>query len=204
MSRFPAVIAIASALALSGCMATLEHTPEAVHVCKTMQANGWSGSFPTSHEMKIAGSEYHFQISDEPVLKARVPGLSGSVFWVMVQAGTAGSGVGYPTPPMVYQPSDAVLTRGGSQVHALPRLWRAALGKGHYGPAEELPVPYNLNNSREILSGWYYIAFPVKPPRPRDTYTLTAGSVLLDGRRTLLPVEQSCFTPARTWWYPIY
>lgn len=192
-----------AALMLSGCMATLEHSPEAVHVCRTAEANGWEGSFPTSHRMKIADSSYSFQISDEPLLEKKVSGLAGPVFWVRVDAGTSGRAVGYRMPPMVYQPSDAVLSWNGRQVHALPRLWRAHLGS-RAEPALELPVPHNLNAPEEPFPGWFYIAFPVKPPRPHDTYTLTGGTVLLDGRSTVLPVEQSCYTPSRTWWAPIY
>jgi hypothetical protein len=196
-----ALLALACA-SFTGCVATLEHTPDIANVCSTADARGWSGS-GSSWELARDGKPYwNFGLIDDGS-RHSADGPLRDVYWVMFSAGTFGSGAGVPRLPMVYDPAGAVLLIDGRQVHALPRLWTAEQRAGRYVPTRELAVPALLNAPDIAFPEWFFLAFPAKPPRASDTWRIDGGSILLDGQRVPLPVGQSCFTPSRTWMSPI-
>ena len=195
------LLALAST-GLAGCMATLEHTPDTAHICSTADARGWKGSGSDWGLARDGQPYWSFGLIDDGS-RHSVDGPLKDVYWVMFSAGTFGSGVGAPRLPMVYDPADAVLQVGGREVHALPRLWTAEQRAGYFVPTRELAVPARLNAPDIPFPEWFYLAFPVKPPRASDTWRIDSGSILLDGQRVPLPVGQSCFTPSRTWMSPI-
>lgn len=57
---------------------------------------------------------------------------------------------------------------------------------------------------RHCELGNFFIAFPMPTPRARDTWRIDGGTIANDGRAVALPVAESCFTPSKTWWAPIY
>lgn len=201
--RSPITLAVLTA-SLSACLptATLEHRPEEAHVCKTVQARGWSGN-DNRWELKLAdGDRAYFTLSDDGSAR-EIAGPIEGVYWVRFWAFTAGRTSDSPRPTMVFDPSSAVLRIGGREVHALPRLWTAEMRTGNYAPTSELAVPARLS-AGSLPSLDFFLAFPVPPPRARDTWHIDAGTITIEGHDVPLPVAESCFTPAKTWWAPIY
>jgi len=197
-------IVLAALAALAGCLptATLEHRPEEARLCRTVDARGWNGADTSWRYTLDDGDMVSFDWSDAGSSRD-IPGPLEGVYWVEFGASSRGRTAEAPRPTMVFDPSTAVLEIGGRQVHALPRLWTSELAKGTYAPASELPVPARLS-AGSLMSRNFFLAFPVPVPRARDTWRIDGGTIAIEGRDMSLPVAQSCFTPARTWWAPIY
>jgi hypothetical protein len=205
MSRLrPAVTLAILASALSGCLptATLEHRPEGARICRTVDARGWAGEGDSW--TRALGDDRHARFGwvDEGSTR-QIPGPLEGVYWVEFSAFAVGTTRESPRPVLVFDPSTAVLEIGGRPVHALPRLWLAERGEINHVPRTELPVPATLNPGTSI-NDRFFLAFPVPTPRARDTWRIDGGTIAIDGRATALPVAESCFTPSKTWWAPIY
>jgi len=204
MPRLRTPIVVAALAALAGCLptATLEHRPEAAQLCRTVDARGWTGTGATWQLTLDDGDHAYFSWSDAGSTRD-VAGPIEGVYWVGFSAFTVSRLQDGPRPVMVFDPSTAVLEIGGRRVHALPRLWASELAAGYYAPKTELPVPGRLSGG-SFMGHDFFLAFPVPSPRARDTWRVDAGTITIEGRDTPLPVAQSCFTPSKTWWAPIY
>lgn len=204
MSRLRPVVVLAALAALSGCLptATLEHRPEESRLCRTVDARGWNGAGASWTRSFDDGDHASFDWSDAGSSQD-IPGPIEGVYWVQFHASASGSTPDAPRPIASFDPATAVLAIGGRQVHALPRLWAADMVKGYYTPTSELPVPGRLS-AGSLMSRNFFLAFPVPAPRARDTWRIDGGTMTIGGKVVALPVAESCFTPSRTWWAPIY
>jgi hypothetical protein len=199
--RFFAMLLTFASLILSGCVATLEHTPESVHLCKQLaESNGWD-EWGGGGELTVKDVRYLFTFSDETDhIVSPIP----RTFWVGIDGFSSGKAAGYRAPPMMYDPSEATIEMRGRKIHALPHAWLAGLVNGYYEPTKEVQLPFNLNEKGAAPTVIrIFIAFPIDAPEPKDVYVLSPGTILLDGERTVLPTKRSCYSPSKTWWYSI-
>jgi len=198
------VLAPAILAALAGCLptATLEHRPEESRLCRTVDARGWAGK-ETSWQRALGDDRHAYFSWGDTGTTRQIRGPLEGVAWVEFSAFAVGTTRESPRPTLVFDPSTAVLEIGGRQVHALPRLWLAERGEIGNVPRTELAVPATLNPASSRNDN-FFLAFPVTLPRARDTWRVDGGAITIEGRATALPVAESCFTPARTWWAPIY
>lgn len=190
------MLALAS---LTACMGSYVYTAEQSHLCKIEQANGWGAD----RKIKIEDVTYVFDVHDTGSAND-ISGPVSDVFWVAVSGLTVGRAVGWRAPAMIYDPSEAVIEIKGKKINALSRAWTNELVNGHWLPTKEIPVPFDLNAPSRKTPLGFYIAFPMKAPDARDEYFFSPGTVLLDGKRTLLPTRRSCYTPAHSRWVPIH
>ena len=204
MPRLRPVAALAALAALAGCLptATLAHRPEAAQLCRTVDARGWTGTGDAWQLTLDGGDRAYFSWNDAGSTRD-VPGPLEGVYWLGFTAFAVAQANEAPRPPMVFDPSTVVLEIGGRRVHALPRLWASSLSRGYHAPTDELPVPGRLT-AGSSPSHDFFLAFPVPTPRARDTWRIDGGAIAIAGREMTLPVAESCFTPSRTWWAPIY
>ncbi len=197
----PVLMVGLTAVLLSAC--TVAHQGEQVSLCKVVEPNGWSfeKDHPLSATFVGASSSYVFNVFEKgsnDVIHGPLP----RAYWITVTGTMQG-----PSPPtrkpMMYDPGSAVLEINGQRVQAIPRLWRSEQGN-LFQPAKEVAVPANLDVEYGGTLGFFFVAFPISPPRPKDTYVFRPGSILIDGKRQTLPAFASCYVPSRTWLSPIY
>ena len=182
---------------LSSCSTTL-HIPASVNLCKTLELNGWKiwsqqgGRYQTS----IDDVTYDLDFSD--LQRGLANTIQGTpVFWIELDGFTVGRAVGSKTTPMFYEPGEATMTIHGTTVHALPKVWGTRLDIGRFRPANEMTLPIDLNavEKGQLGSGHFFIAFPIQPPLPTDTYTVTPGTLMLGIHPMKWPLKESCYTP---------
>lgn len=198
------IAALIVAASLAGCLptATLEHTPDMARLCKTTEPRGWDARGGSWTLPLRDGGLALFGWTDAGSTRT-IPGPLKDVYWVEFTAFTVGHTREAPRPPMVFDPTTVVLHLNGREVRALPRLWLAEQVAGYHEPTTELPVPGRLT-AAALLEHDFFLAFPVPPPPAHDSWRLTGGAIEIEGHVVPLPDAESCFTPARTWWAPIY
>lgn len=205
-------------LGTSGCMVILMHDPEVVCLCDVAELNGWEqGNDGREVHKKIGDFTYMFRVFDigsgnkarwalpgrHPNGDNEVLGPVSGVYWVQLWGlGNAPQGVLGPINlrSLKYNPSDAFLTIGDRTYRALPRVWR-----GSFAPKVEVSTPVDLDARKQMGSAndAVFIAFPTQSPSPRDVYSFSPGSIVLDGVQTPLPVFKSCHTDGKTYWMGI-
>lgn len=198
LSRCGGLFAMAmTLLTLSGCLAVPYVEFEKVALCKAEPGSPWK-SMGTQLTLERDGVTYHFQVDERR-------DLGDDAFWVLLSVDSYQPAVKvagkYVLPkgkvPMVYDPKDAWIEVNGKRTAAVPTLWAPMhRATGLPRPGAVMPAPTDVNGERSVLYGEVFIRFDMSPPHSRDKYRFSPGAITIGGVATVLPVFDSCFTPA--------